>query len=354
MKIGKHIIKDSSQTFFIADIAANHDGSLQRAKELIRMAKRAGADAAKFQHFSAESIVSRHGFESLTTNLSHQAKWQKTPYEVYEEASLPENWTQELFDECHRVGITFLSTPYSFQHVDDLSPFVSSYKIGSGDIDWLELINYIASQGRPVLLAAGASTMSEVGAAVEVIRRHGVPFALLQCNTNYTGSADNVRYVNLNVLRTFREVWPDAVLGLSDHTKDPEVVVGAVALGARIVERHFTDDPERPGPDHGFSLDPEQWHDMVQRVRLVEVALGNGEKVVEANESGSIIVQRRCIRAATDMRSGHVLARADLEVLRPAPPGALSPSAIAATVGAKLTRDVRRGDALHESDIDGG
>lgn len=337
-------IGSGSPVYFIADIAANHDGSLQRAKDLIRLAAAAGADAAKFQNFKAAQIVSDFGFASLNTRLSHQKSWAKSVFEVYQDAELPESWTPELRDCCAEAGIEYFSSPYGFASVDLLDPYVHMYKIGSGDITWLEIVEYIARKNKPVLLATGASDLADVRRAMAALAPLCRDIVLMQCNTNYTGSRENFAYVNLNVLTTFRELYPDVVLGFSDHTPGHAAVLGAVALGARVVEKHFTDDTTRPGPDHPFSMTPETWRDMVERVRELEAALGDGLKRVEENERSTAVIQRRALRATRELPAGHVLARADVEALRPIPEDGLPPFELANCLGKTLARPVARGE----------
>lgn len=339
-------------TYFVADIAANHDGSLERAKALIRLAKEAGAEAAKFQHFTARTIVSDVGFRRLGGRLSHQSDWQQEVYDVYDAAALPADWTGALRDECQRVGITFFSAPYSLEAVRELSPLMPAIKIGSGDVDWLEEIDLIAQQGKPVLLATGAADLRDVQRAVATVHAHTRDLVLMQCNTNYTADDDaNLDHLNLNVLRTYATLWPDAVLGLSDHTHGDTAVLGAVALGARVVERHFTDDNHRDGPDHRFALDPDDWRAMVDATRRLERALGSPVKVVAPNEQDTVIVQRRCLRAARDLPAGTTITREDLDVLRPAPPGAIRPSELPTVLGRVLARPVARGVELRPEDL---
>ncbi|MGC9327221.1 MAG: N-acetylneuraminate synthase family protein, partial [Candidatus Hinthialibacter sp.] len=154
----------------IADISANHDGDLERAKMLVRLAAEAGADAAKFQNFRASKIVSDYGFKSMKSQVSHQAKWKKSVFEVYQDASLPLDWTPILKEECDACGIEYFSAPYDFEAVDHLDPYVNMYKIGSGDITWLEIIQYIAEKKKPVLLASGASDIGDVQRAMQVLQ----------------------------------------------------------------------------------------------------------------------------------------------------------------------------------------
>ncbi len=351
IRIGSRLVGDGHPTYFIADIAANHDGSLERAKMLIRLAKEAGADAAKFQHFLAPKIVSDYGFRALGRQLSHQAAWQKPVFQVYEEASLPRDWTPYLKEECDKVGIDFFSSPYDFDSVDHIEPFVPVYKAGSGLMSWPELLVYMAKKGKPIIMATGASDIGDVARAMRMVQAVNDQIVLMQCNTNYTASQENFDHIHLNVLKTYRQMWPDAVLGISDHTRGLAVILGAVALGARVVERHFTDDNDREGPDHKFATNPEEWAQMVEETRRLERALGSGDKFVAGNEKDTYVVQRRCLRAARDIRAGEVLTREMIDVLRPNTPGAIQPWEIDQVVGARALRDIPRGKELRWLDL---
>ncbi|EHJ45961.1 N-acetylneuraminate synthase (plasmid) [Solidesulfovibrio carbinoliphilus subsp. oakridgensis] len=339
-------IGDNQPAYFIADIAANHDGRLDRALELIRLAAAAGADAAKFQNFHAEKIVSEVGFQGLGRQLDHQKTWNKPVVEVYREASIPGDWTEALWRACREAGIDYFSTPYDQESVDLLDPFVPVYKIGSGDITHTRLIDSIAAKGKPVFIATGASVLEDVTRAMDILLAHQVPVVLMQCNTNYTGAADGFASVNLRVLETYRRLYPGAVLGLSDHTPGHAAVLGAVALGAKVVEKHFTDDNARPGPDHGFSMTPAGWREMVDRTRELEQALGDGVKRIEANELQTMVVQRRALRAVRDLPAGHALTPDDLEALRPIPEDGLPPYELDALLGKTLARALGRGEHL--------
>jgi sialic acid synthase SpsE len=348
---GKQISGDDP-TYFIADIAANHDGDLQRAIALIHLAAEAGADAAKFQHFKADTIVSDPGFKSLGGQQSHQSKWQKSVFEVYKDASVDLGWTPHLKTACDQAGIAFFTSPYAPDLADAVDPYVPAYKIGSGDITWLEIIEYIAKKNKPYILATGASTMTDVQRAVDTALEFNSQLALLQCNTNYTASLENFKFIQLNVLRSYREMYPNMILGLSDHTPGHATVLGAVSLGARIIEKHFTDDIGRTGPDHAFSMDPKAWKEMVDRTRELENSLGTGCKNVEFNESETVILQRRSIRLKNDLPAGVTLTRDCLAVLRPCPAGALPPFEINSVLGKRLRRPMKSGDHLQWSDIE--
>jgi len=349
--IGDRLVGPDQPTYFIADIAANHDGDLERALALMTLAKEAGADAAKFQHFRAEHIVSDYGFRNLGGQQDHQATWKKSVFEVYQDASLPWDWTARLKEHADAIGIEFMSSPYDFEAVAHLDPYVNAVKVGSGDINWLEELEFIADFGKPVIIAAGASTLEDVSRAVDLLQSKGVDIVLMQCNTNYTGSVDNIGFVNLNVLKQFGELFPEVTLGLSDHTPGHVTTLGAVALGARVIEKHFTDDTTRVGPDHGFSLDPTTWRAMVDDTRLLEAALGSGHKVVEDNERKTVVLQRRCVRVARDLPAGTVISRDDLEVLRPAPPEAVPADEVGLLIGRALARDLAMGEAVGWDDV---
>ena len=338
--------------YFIADIAANHDGDLSRAKDLIYLAKKAGADAAKFQHFDAKTIVSDVGFRALGSEKSHQASWKKSVFEVYQNASIDLNWTAELKKTCDDVGISFFTSPYSFELVDHVDPFVPAYKIGSGDITWIEMIEYIASKRKPYILATGAADFLDVIRAVKAAQAINRQVALLQCNTNYTAELDNFHYIHLNVLKTYREMFPEMILGLSDHTIGHATVLGAVALGARIIEKHFTDDTCREGPDHHFAMDPRAWRDMVTRTRELENALGSGIKQIEDNEKETVVLQRRSIRLVRDLNAGAVLQKSDFIMLRPCPPDAMPPFIAEMLIGRSLRHSVLAGEHLRWMDLE--
>jgi N-acetylneuraminate synthase len=350
-RIGDRLVGPDQPTYFIADIAANHDGDLGRALELMTLAKQAGADCAKFQHFRAAHIVSDYGFRSLGGQQSHQATWTKSVFETYVDASLPWEWTEPLARHGEQIGIEFMSAPYDLEAVRHLDPYVNAFKVGSGDVNWLEELAVIASLGKPVLIATGAAGLDDVRRAMDVLLASGVDIVLMQCNTNYTGSLDNAHHANLRVIQQYAELYPGITLGLSDHTPGDVTVLGAVTLGARVVEKHFTDDTTRVGPDHGFSMDPTTWRAMVDDTRLLEAALGTGSKQVEANEQETVVLQRRCVRAARDMPAGTVLIRDDLEVLRPAPAEAVPAHEVEQVVGRSLTSPLVAGQAVRWADL---
>ena len=351
IKIAEQLIGPSHPTYFIADISANHDGKIDRAVQLIRQAKEAGADAAKFQNFRAPQIVSDYGFKALGGQLSHQAAWEKSVFEVYADASIPFEWTPILKEACDEAGIHYFSSPYDFEAIDMLDPYVPAYKAGSGLITWIEAMVTMAGKGKPFFMATGASDLGDVVRAVRAVQAVNDQIILMQCNTNYTASLENFKYIHLNVLKTYANLFPDVVLGLSDHTPGHATVLGAVTLGARVIEKHFTDDNSRVGPDHPFSMTPETWRDMVDRTRELERALGSTDKFVAENEQDTVVVQRRCLRAARDIQAGETLTREMIDVLRPATPGAILPYEIEAAIGTRALTDLPFGKELRWTDL---
>lgn len=346
MKIKNKKIGKNYPTFFIADIAANHDGNLNKAIDLIHLCAENGADAAKFQHFKAETIVSDFGFKSLKRKKSHQSSWKKSVFEVYKDASINLDWTKKLKKACDECGIIFFTSPYDLDLVDYVDKYVPAYKIGSGDITYLDIIKKISKKKKPVILASGASTLKDVDRAVSQILKINKNLCLMQCNTNYTAKKDNLNYINLNVLKTFQKKYPNIVLGLSDHTEGHSTVLGSIALGARMIEKHFTDNNNREGPDHKFSMNPRTWKEMIQRSRELESSLGSEKKIVEKNEQETVILQRRAIRAKIKLSKGTKLKSSDLISLRPCPNNAILPFELEKVIGKTLKKDIEKGDFL--------
>lgn len=351
IKLIKRSIGLDHPTYFVADISANHDGDLDRAKLLIQLCAKAGANAAKFQNFRAAKIVSDYGFQSMGKQVSHQSSWKKSISQVYREASLSWEWTPILKQECDRCGIDYFSSPYDLEAVDMLDEYVELFKIGSGDITWPEMLTKVANKQKPVLLATGASNIDEVKRAASLILKTNPQLVLMQCNTNYTANLENFRHIHLRVLETYRTMFPDVILGLSDHTPGHATVLGAVAMEARVVEKHFTDDNSREGPDHLFSMTPRSWREMVDRTRELECALGSPRKEVAQNEQDTVVVQRRCLRAVKDLPAGSVLQAEMLEALRPAPKESVTPFDLSQVVGKRLAHNLVAGEQLRWTDM---
>ena len=346
IKIGKRYIGYNKPTMFIAEIGSNFDGNLKKAKELIYAAKESGADVAKFQHYSADTLVSDIGFKNLRTNSTHQKKWKGSVYETYKKASLNPEWTKELYETCKKAKIIFMTSAYSIELVDYVSPYLSAFKIGSGDLTWHDELKHVAKKKKPILLATGASNLKEVVAAVKVISKFNKDLVLMQCNTNYTNSFENLKYLNLSTISTFQNLFPNIITGLSDHTQNDDVVLAAVSLGARVVERHFTDSTKHVGPDHSFSTDIKSFKKLVEKVRRLEEMLGDGVKRVEPNEKDTIVVQRRSLYAKKNILKGQKIKREHIIPLRPCLPQALSADSVKDIIGKKSKSNIRSGQIL--------
>jgi len=342
--------------YVIAEVGSNFDGDLNRAKQLALLAKEVGADAYKIQNFLAPKIVSERGFANLQT--SFQAKWDKPVVEVYRAAEFPRTWLQELSTYCQSIGIDFISAPYDSEAVDLLEAVgVPLYKVGSGEIDNYALLRRIAQTGKSVLLACGSATMDEIGAAVAAIRDEGNNrIAILQCVTNYPSP---VADANLRAMVAIRDAF-DVAVGYSDHTigldgggDDPlsgmTVPLGAVALGATVIEKHFTDDRTRKGPDHPFAMEAGAFKVMVDGIRAMEAALGDGKKVIMPSEVDTVVIQRRGMYAAQPIRKGTRITMEMIKFLRPAI--GLRPSALPQVVGKEAARDLEKEEPIREEDI---
>jgi N-acetylneuraminate synthase len=325
--------------YIIAEIGSNFDGDIERAKMLIDLAKNSGADAVKFQCFRADKIVSQEGFRNL--KIGFQSNWDKSVYEVYKDAEFPREWNNELFSYADKRGIHFLSSPYDREAVDILDDLgVPIFKIGSGDITWHEILQYIAKKNKPIIIGSGASTIGEIDEALKVIRKENNNIILLQCVTNYPSS---FRYANIRAMQSLGKMF-DVLVGYSDHTPGSIVPLGAVALGACVIEKHFTDDKSRSGPDHPFAMDKKDFKEMVTSIRKLEKALGSSKKDIYEEENETVILQRRCLRASKDISKGTVITEEMVDVLRPAPEYSLPPKYKAIILGKSLKLDIRKGE----------
>lgn len=387
-EIGKNKIGKNQPVYFIADIASNHNGDLIKAKELVHACSESGVDAIKMQNFTAETIVSDYGFKHLEGLETHQSKWQTSVFDSYDAASIPLDWTKELRVLSEKLGMDYFTSPYSPELTKAVAPYVSAFKLGSGDITWHEQIELMSCLEKPILIATGASDFEEVKMAVSIARRHTDEIILMQCNTNYTAkhgedesvTRDRFSNINLKVLQTYANQWPDMYLGLSDHTHGNLTVLAAVGLYDCVaVEKHFTLDSKQTGQDHAFSMMPKEWLEMVEKTKLLkkdikatdefndkfikvksfaedsqylDLVIGNGLKRISQNEENTVIVQRRAIRAKHDLNRGRQLTKEDLDFLRPCPKDAIPPYKNQNLIGKRLKRDIPKGDYFKQSDFD--
>lgn len=315
IRIGNKLIGAGHPTYIIAEIGANFDKDINKAKRLIDAAKEAGADCAKFQTFITSKIVSEGGFSRMKLEGVH-GSWGRTVSEVFKDAEFPREWHQEISDYCEKVGIDFSTSPYDYEAVDLCMklnvPFI---KIGSGEITWLEMLEYIASKGKPMMLATGDATLSEIDEAIRTIERTGNrELILMQCITNYPSKIDSA---NVNVLKTYQSAF-DILTGYSDHSPGPVVALASVVLGGCVIEKHFTLNKTDKGPDHPHSMNPSEFKLMVDYVREIERAMGSTRKEVVEEERETVFVQRRSLYAKKDITKGNTIQSDDIDVLRPA------------------------------------
>lgn len=323
-------------TIIIAEAGVNHNGSLEMAKRMVREAAAAGADYVKFQTFRADSLVaaSARKAEYQRRNCGDGDDSQLGMLRALE---LSPDAFVELAEECRRVGIGFMSTPFDLQSIDDLAPLGMDYwKIPSGEITNLPYLRKIASKGGKAIISTGMATLAEAEAAVSALEAAGMPrrsVIVLHCTTQYPAPPDSVNLRAMDALAALG----CAGVGYSDHTEGITVPIAAAARGAVVLEKHFTLDRNLPGPDHKASLEPAALKAMVTAVRLVDRALGDGVKVVTDAERPNIAVARKSIVAATHIACGELLTEENLTCKRPGT--GLSPMEWDSVVGTRATRD---------------
>lgn len=304
---------NSVSTLIIAEAGVNHNGSIENAHRLIDAAKSAGADAVKFQTFNAEKLVSCNAQKADYQKRSNSNG--QTQLEMLKSLQLTKLQFLNICEYCVNKNILFLSTPFDFESIDMLEELdMPIYKIPSGEITNLPYLIKIASLGKPIILSTGMSTLDEVESALNVLKSNGAgDISLLHCNTEYPTPYDDVNLLAMNTLKRRFGVK----VGYSDHTLGIEVPIAAVALGARIIEKHFTLDKTMEGPDHKASLEPDELKKMVDSIRIIEKTLGSGEKKPTRSESKNIDIARKSIVAKTNIIAGDTFCEENITVKRP-------------------------------------
>jgi N-acetylneuraminate synthase/N,N'-diacetyllegionaminate synthase len=340
LTFGKRVVGAGHPAFVIAEAGVNHNGELDLAFKLIDAAAAAGADAVKFQTFIASEVITAEAakaeYQKTTTGE------QESQLEMVKRLELSFGDFRKLKMYCDDQGITFLSTPFDLKSVDFLAGLgVVALKISSGDLTNDPLLRHVAAQKRPVILSTGMSDMDEVREALAVINAAGNnDVILLQCVTNYPAAAEDI---NLRAMLSMQSAF-DVNVGYSDHTLGIEIPLAAVALGACVIEKHFTLDKNFAGPDHRASLEPHEFKAMVEGIRNVEASLGDGRKVPAASEASNAAVARRSIVASRDISAGTVITPAEITFKRP---GTGLPPRMADQVVGKTARvDVKAGTLL--------
>lgn len=345
LAIGRRQIGDSAPCFLIAEAGVNHNGNVAIAHELINVAADAGADAVKFQTYDPDLVAA-----PAAAKADYQAADQgasESQLSMLRRLVLPQAAHSELRDHARERGLLFLSTAFDRASADFLEELgVAALKVPSGEITNHGFISYLAKKGLPLLISSGMSTLAELAAAIEVVETSGnPPIALLHCVTSYPAPASEC---NLRAMSSMRSLFGVPV-GWSDHTTGIDISLGSVALGAEILEKHFTLDRNLSGPDHRASLEPGELRALVDGVRSIESARGSGIKVPQPSEAANARVARRSLHAARALSPGHVLSEDDLVALRPA--SGVSPVRIREVIGMRLARKLAAGEPLHESDL---
>ena len=345
LRIGDKQIGLGQPAFFIAEAGVNHNGNVENAKRLVDIAADAGADAVKFQTFRAQELASSAA-PKATYQEDHNGA-DESQLEMLKRLELSTEDFQEIEKHARLRGIIFLSTPFDAESVDMLDHLrIPAFKIPSGEITNWPLLEHIAAKNKPVILSTGMSYLSEVEQAIGVIRAAGCShLAVLHCTSNYPAAAASS---NLRAMQTISEMF-NVPTGLSDHTLGMEMAIAAVAMGARIIEKHFTLDKSLPGPDHQASLAPDELRSLIHSIREVESGMGDGIKRPTPSEEETRDVARRSIIARQEILKGTTIERQMLVFKRPG--NGIPPSKLAEIVGRKVTRTIPADSKLEFEDL---
>jgi len=336
IKIKDKIIGDGHPTFIIAEIGMNHNGDLKLAKKIIRAAAKAGADAAKFQIFTAEKLVTKDA-ETYGNQDGHLPKYQQ---EMYKKHEFTKEQYRQLKKYCDKLGLVFFASVWDEENADLLEDVGGEiFKFGSMDITHLPLLEHVAKKDKPIMLSTGMSTIDEVKEAVEVITRHTDKLMLLHCVSAYPAKAEDANMRSMLQLKQFG--FP---IGFSDHTPDVLTDTVAVALGANIIEKHFTVDKKLPGVDHHLSLNPKEMKRMVDEIRLTEKMLGSQEKIITESEKETRMMARRSVIARVDIPQGTKITNEMLIIKRPGT--GLHPRELHNIIGKKAKKHIKEDELI--------
>lgn len=330
-----------NKTLIIAEAGVNHNGSIEMAKQLIDTAAIAGVDYVKFQTFKAEKLVTK---EAKQAEYQQRNAADDSQYAMLKKLELSQAQHEELVSYCRQKGVRFLSTAFDLESIDYLhSVNLGLWKIPSGEITNYPYLKKIAQYGEPVIMSTGMCSMDDVEQAINVLLKNGLTkeqITLLHCNTEYPTPMPDV---NLRAMLQMKEKFGVRV-GYSDHTKGIEVPIAVVALGAEVIEKHFTLDRNLPGPDHKASLEPNELKAMVDAIRNIEQALGNGQKQVSKSEEKNMAIARKSIVAAKDIKKGELLTENNLTTKRPGT--GISPMLWEEVIGTKAIRDFEEDELI--------
>lgn len=327
------------RVLIIAEAGVNHNGDINIAKELVREAKRCGADIVKFQTFIPEKLASRHAV--MADYQKKNLGFDEPQDAMLGRLTLKQEEYVLLADYCREIGMRFLSTPFEVESMRFLDGLQDIWKIPSGEIANYPYLVEIAKTGKDIILSTGMSTLQEVEDALTVLRRNGAgKITLLHCTTNYPTPYEDV---NLKAMQTMKDAF-GLEAGYSDHTQGIEVPIAAVALGAAVIEKHFTLDRTMEGPDHKASLEPDELEAMIRAIRNIEKAMGDGIKAPSESEKANIAVVRKSIIAADSIRAGDILTEENLTTKRPGT--GISPMRWNEVLGTRAVRDFEEDELI--------
>ena len=329
--------------FIIAEAGVNHNGDPNTARQLIDVAVQSGADAVKFQTFKSENVISKSApkaeYQKQTTGSD------ESQFEMIKKLELDPDVHKELIEYCQKKNILFLSTPFDHESIDLLDSLnVPLFKIPSGEITNLPYLRHIGRIGKPVIMSSGMATLGEIESALGILTNGGIrieDITVLHCNTEYPTPMQDV---NLRAMKTMAAAFPGIRIGYSDHTLGIEIPIAAVAMGATVIEKHFTLDRNMEGPDHQASLEPNELKAMVQAIRNIEKAMGNGWKKPSPSERKNLSVARKSIVAAKAIREGDIFSEENLTVKRPGT--GISPMRWDEIVGKRAGKDFQGDDLV--------
>jgi len=342
--IGDRPIGPDEPTFVIAEAGSNHNGDLEIAKELIDVAADAGADAVKFQTFRAEDLY--------VDDRDMVDDPEESTYNLLESLELPYEWIPELHDYCRSKGVYFMSSSFDERSTQEIAEYVPAFKVASFTLSHHPFLEDLAAYDKPIILSTGAHEQEEVEEAVQVLQENNVEnFALLHCVSSYPTPLDEI---NVRAVETLGREF-DTVVGFSDHTTDPATApAAAVALGASIVEKHFTLDKDMEGPDHSFALEPDELREMVTQIRKTERVLGDGSLTIQDIERDTAGRARRSLFASRKISKGEEISEDDVAILRPgdAQGDGLSAKYFDQVVGEQVAVEIDEGSPITEADVD--
>ncbi|MBU2892940.1 pseudaminic acid synthase [Colwellia sp. D2M02] len=347
MTINGKVINQHSPSYLIAEMSANHSGSFEKAIEIIHAAKRSGADAIKLQTYRADTITLDCNNEDFTLPADNPWEAHQTLYALYEKAFTPWEWHKALFDEAKKIGIDIFSAPFDISAVDFLETLdCPVYKIASPEITDIGLIKRVAQTSKPVILSTGLAELEDIELAIKTLTDNGCQeYALLKCTTAYPAPAEDINLLTIpDMAKRFQ-----CIAGLSDHSLGNSVPIAAVTLGAKVIEKHFVLDKEDPSVDAFFSLDPDEFSQMVQDIRFVEQALG-GISYEISPASQKNMLARRSLYVSDNINAGEIITSKNIKSVRPS--YGLAPKYYEHILGKKVTKSLAKGDRLSLDDIE--